>query len=285
MGIYDTKIDQIGNIDAVYNNYHVRKMIYNDDCYNNRCRDESGHYINSDAIKNLDYALIRCDNYYYENRTNSEKISSTDRKHFVSLNSSDYCKKLMEAIGARTKAQGTEQAKDHYWMFYIKGDHFDKFFNENALGMYNKYLVSKSYNEKKETVQGVEFSQDTMDLLSKTLKEYRGSKEFKEHDSYLVLYYWYINPMYSEVTAYSNDNKEGEIIPKYKDAVSILTVKDDSENLYCFKFQVITKAEKYYYANSSSSNKYYFFYDEKYTTTKMFTGDAIDKCEKAMNGK
>jgi hypothetical protein len=36
MSIYDAKVDQIGNIDAVYNNYLVRKFLYNDEYYNNR---------------------------------------------------------------------------------------------------------------------------------------------------------------------------------------------------------------------------------------------------------
>ena len=33
MGIYDAKIDEIGNIDAVYNNYNIRKYLYNDECH------------------------------------------------------------------------------------------------------------------------------------------------------------------------------------------------------------------------------------------------------------
>ena len=43
MGLYDTKIDQLGNIDAAYNNYHVRQLVYDDDCFNNTCGETVGN--------------------------------------------------------------------------------------------------------------------------------------------------------------------------------------------------------------------------------------------------
>ena len=76
MSIYDTKIDQIGNIDAAYNNYHIRQLVYNDDCFNNKCDG------NQDAIKNLNYTMIRCDDIYH----NTLGLSGTDKRLYSKFN-------------------------------------------------------------------------------------------------------------------------------------------------------------------------------------------------------
>ena len=89
MSIYDAKIDQIGNIDAAYNNYHIRQLVYNDECFNNKCDG------NEDAIKNLNYTMIRCDDYYYNEKdaphTDDIKLTGTDKRLYSKLHSSDYC--------------------------------------------------------------------------------------------------------------------------------------------------------------------------------------------------
>ena len=142
----------------------------------------------------------------------------------------------------------------------------------------------------KYSVQGTQFSDDTEELIKKSLKELMAKDDFKDTESYLLFYYWYINPMYSRETdpLVNSDVEEGKakIEPKYKDALSILNIKASSENLYCFKFQVVPRADYYYYQlNSKNTGKYYFFYDERYDVAKQFTGDAMETCMKENNGK
>ena len=285
MSIYDAKVDQIGNIDAVYNNYLIRKFLYNDEYYNNR----GGG--NQSAIKDADYTLIKCDNFAYKNYSFN---SNEDRALFSHVYSEDYCNKLMEAIGAREKGSNGSHDIDHYWLFYVKGNKIDDFLNK-GLGSYTSTHFSGQTidNTLHRTSYGTNYGKDTLKLLKNTIRDFKNGKSqngvtFKETDSYLIFYYWYKNPMYEEATDMMNPDATAEnkkIEPKYKDAISILTIKSNSENLYCFKFQVIPNANKYFYEKTGNKSKYYFYYDEKYTTTKLFTGDALDKCMSDMNGK
>jgi len=269
MGIYDAKIDEIGNIDAVYNNYNIRKYLYNDECYNNKCDG------NTDAIKNLNYTMIRCDDLYYKNRS----ISSSDRFIYSKVYSKEYCNKLMEEIGAREKGSGTNYTIDHYWLFYVKGTKLDDFIN-SGLNKYYQYGASYTNNSEKYSGYGSQYSDETTKLLKDTIRDFKDGKtqshtEFSEHDSYLILYYWYLNPMYSETNS---------LEPKYKDAIDILTIKNSSENLYCFKFQVIPSNSNFY-RKVDKNSKYYFFYDQDYSVAKEFIGDPMEKCMKDYNGK
>ena len=36
MGYYNTRMEQMGNIDAIFNNYNVRKFLYRDEYFNNK---------------------------------------------------------------------------------------------------------------------------------------------------------------------------------------------------------------------------------------------------------
>ena len=277
MSIYDTKIDQIGNIDAAYNNYHIRQLVYNDDCFNNKCDG------NQDAIKNLNYTMIRCDDIYH----NTLGLSGTDKRLYSKLNSGSYCNKLLEAIGGREPATSTSFTTDHYWIFYVKGNQLDAFIN-NGLPKYNSYGKAKAYQNQKYSVQGSQFGEETTKLFKDTIRDFKAGKTqngtpFNENDSYLIFYYWYINPMYSEQTNNSDERKSLE--PKYKDAIDILTIKNSSDNLYCFKFQVIPESKTSFYRNTNASSKSYFFYDNKYTTTKKYLGDSMEKCMNYYNGK
>ena len=270
MGIYDAKIDEIGNIDAVYNNYNLRKFLYNDECYNNKCDG------NSDAIKNLNYTMIRCDNLYYKNRN----IKTSDKSLFSTVYSQEYCNKLMEEIGGREKGSGNNYTIDHYWVFYVKGTKMDEFI-DSGLNKYYQYGEAYTNNASKYSAYGTQYSEETTKLIKDTIRDFKAGKtqtntEFSEHDSYLILYYWYINPMYL-------DNGDTSI-PKYKDAIDILTIKNSSENLYCFKFQVIPSNNNFY-RKVDRNSKYYFFYDTNYDMAKEFIGDPMEKCMKEYNGK
>lgn len=280
MSIYDAKIDQIGNIDAAYNNYHIRQLVYNDECFNNKCDG------NEDAIKNLNYTMIRCDDYYYNEKdaphTDDIKLTGTDKRLYSKLHSSDYCNKLLEAIGGREARTSTSYTTDHYWIFYVKGNQIDKFLNE-GLSKYNALGKAKVFDSKHYSVQGSQFGEETTKLIKDTVRDFREGKtqngtSFNEHDSYLIFYYWYINPMYSS-------EQSSSLVPKYKDAIDILTIKSSNDNLYCFKFQVVPEAKTSFYRNASSSSKAYFYYDDKYSNTKKYLGDAIEKCMNEYNGK
>lgn len=285
MSIYDAKVDQIGNIDAVYNNYLVRKFLYNDEYYNNR----GGG--NQAAIKDADYTLIKCDNFAYKNY---QFNNNGDRALFSHVYSEDYCNRLMETIGAREKGTNGSHTIDHYWLFYVKGNKIDNFVNDGLDAYTSSHYSGQTIdNSLHRTAYGTNFGKDTLKLLKDTVRDFKAGKTqngvtFKETDSYLILYYWYLNPMYEEATDMMNPNATAEnkkIEPKYKDAISILTIKSNSENLYCFKFQVVPDASKYFYENTGNQSKYYYFYDEKYTLAKSFNGDALDKCMRDMNGK
>ena len=288
MGIYDAKIDQIGNIDAAYNNYHIRQLVYNDECFNKKCDG------NEDAIKNLNYTMIRCDDYYYNERdlpnTDDIKLTGSDKRLYSKLNSSDYCNKLLEAIGGREEETSTSYATDHYWIFYVKGNYIDTFLSE-GLGKYNSYGKAKVFANKHYSVQGAQFGEETTKLIKDTVRDFKAGKtqngtQFNEHDSYLIFYYWYINPMYSteQDASLHPDNENATLIPKYKDAIDILTIKSSNDNLYCFKFQVIPEAKTNFYRNTTENSKAYFFYDDKYTKTKKYLGDSMERCMNEYNG-
>ncbi len=301
MSIYDTKIDQIGNIDAAYSNYHIRQMIYNDECFNNKCDD------NQDAIKNINYTMIRCDDFLYRKyNLTGTSIEGGDRRLYSKLYSTDFCNKLMEEIGGREKATSTSSNKndiDHYWIFYVKGQQLDNFVNKgleryNAIGPSVSYTADE-YGKDKEgglgySGYGTQFGEETTKLFKDTVRDLKAKNGFQESDSYLIFYYWYINPAYSEtldatLDTNANRTEQKQIIPKYKDAISIVTIKSASENLYCYKFQVIPGTQ-YFYRNVSSyddnsSNNYYFFYDDKYSDTKKYIGDSMEKCMNDYNGK
>ena len=290
MGIYDTKIDQVGNIDAAYNNYHIRQMVYKDECFNNKC---DGNY---DAIKNIDYTMIRCDDYYYNEQdaphNDDFKLSGSDKKLYSKLYSEDYCNKLLENIGAREPKSSDAGIQDHYWIFYVKGSKINEFLDK-GLSSYNTYGKSKTFaNKDYYSVYGSQFSKETLKLIKDTVLDFQdgktGGTAFNENDNYLIFYYWYINPMYSVGTDInnnsSNTSSNKSIEPKYKDAINILTIKSSSENLYCFKFQVIPSSDNFYRKTNNSSG-YYFYYDEKYTDTKKYLGDSMEKCMNEYNGK
>ncbi len=321
MGLYDTKIDQLGNIDAAYNNYHVRQLVYDDDCFNNTCE---GNYnadgSRSSAIKDMDYTMIRCDDKYI----NTLGLTGSDKHLYSKLNSSDYCNKLMEAIGGREQidvykkktVNGNQEEVldysyylDHYWIFYVKGsalkddepDFLLQFYSgadkKRPQGKYYSYGKTKTLSSDY-IVQGTQFGEETYKLFRDAIKDLKSTKnsdgnpKFKESDSYLIFYYWYKNPVYTHENNVDNvktneeDNKKEKrsVEPKYKDAISIVNIKSSSENLYCFKLQVVPSST-YFYRNTNSGSKTYFYFDEKYLDTKKYIGDAMEKCMYHFNGK
>ena len=321
MGIYDTKIDQLGNIDAAYNNYHVRQLVYDDDCFNNTCDGNyNGTGDGTSAIKNMDYTMIRCDDTYI----NSLNLSGPDKHLYSKLNSSDYCNKLMEAIGGREKVDVYKKVKvngneeevldysyylDHYWIFYVKGSALEndepEFLlqlkmpekEEDTPGKY--YSVGKTKTLSTDyIVQGIQFSKETYKLFRDAIKDLKSTKtsdgnpKYKKSDSYLIFYYWYKNPAYTHENNIDNikeneeDNKteKRSVEPKYKDAISIVSIKSSSENLYCFKLQVVPSSN-YYYRNTNKNSKTYFYFDEKFLDAKKYIGDAMEKCMYHFNGK
>jgi len=262
MGYYNTRMEQMGNIDSVFNNYTLRKFIYRDEYFNNASEEnyDSDHKF---AIKDLNYTLIVC------HATTRDSFSGQDKRLVSVVYSKDYCNSLMEQMGAREHVNDSlgEGYLNHYLIFYINASKLDEFMT-TGIDAYKAAGIKLGYrtNMEGQYVADSKFSasvfedKETVELFKSAIKEVK-EPEGTTPDStkgFLVFYYLYPNPMYNGTA----DE------PAYKESISVLPMKPSSNNINCFKTQIIPgykyfyKYPKDYTTNEQSSNKlYYYFHD------------------------
>jgi hypothetical protein len=277
MGYYNTRMEQMGNIDSVFNNYTLRKFIYRDEYFNNPSA-QNFNSSNKFAIKDLDYTWIVCHN------TTRDGFSGSNRKLVSTIYSKDYCNSLMEQMGAREhiKDDKGEGYINHYLIFYINASKLDDFMT-TGIQAYKRAKIKIGYRtDMAGTVvsdgkfgSSVFDDKDTVDLFKSALKEVKEPAGTTPDSSkgFLLFYYLYPNPMY--------DGTADE--PAYKESINVLPMKPSNNNINCFKTQIIPGYKyfyKYYYkdinrpAYSDSDRKnnklYYFFHDRNSATNDQF---------------
>ena len=274
LGYYNNRMEQLGNIDSVFNNYNLRKFVYRDEYFNNNSSDN-----NNVAIKNLDYTLISC------SKPDRTGLTGSDVNLLTTLYSTEYCNSLMENIGAREKVNNNYQ--NHFLIFYVKSSSLKKFMNEGL----NKY---QSLGIKLDGYSlGVFDDEDTKELFISAIKEITDSEEFQDNEAsgkgYLIFYYLYLNPNYVDGIETTK--------AKHKESINILPMVTSSNNLNCYTWQIIPN-HKYFYkytlsgsdiTNYNTGPKYYFYHDaydyNVYNTYKSNDNNKInDDIENCVNG-
>ena len=280
MGYYNNRVEQMGNVDAIFNTYNVRKFLYRDEYFNNASAANDNK-----AIKNLPkgYTLITCGN---KNKRHTKQTPTGDNVYyFTELYSKDYCRSLMTNMGAydAMDPDNLNDDKEYYWMFLVHGSELE---------------INPSTGTSNFASAGIDFyvsygafpdgDADSPEVVREMALTYAESDNFntmKDKD-FLIFYYWHLNPNYVEEDVLAGKSIES----KYKDSINILPVVTSNDSLNCFKYQIIPN-NKYFYEQKNTNTLYYFFHDDakyniyqKYINESGTLANKIDKCVSGTTG-